>query len=119
MTHLYDSSYSDIEALIERCAPALMKSAAALPEDSVVRPEKRPKSTHAKRTGYLVISPEAAAMISRMHELSTPTIDIAASLGLSEPTVRDHIRKQVVKKRRSEADALRAAVASDVVAPSR
>lgn len=106
---LYDSSYSEIESLIARCAPLLMRNAAALPEDEDrgVRPEKRPKSTWDNRTGYSTISPEMSATIMSMQGEGRGLSQIAHDVGLHVETVKYHIRKKGVKNTAEETSALR------------
>lgn len=105
---LYDMS--EIESLIQRHAPALMRNAAALPED---REEPKPKRNTA-REKWIVVTPEVGAMIDRMHELGTGTTDIAAALGINYSTVRDRLRKVFVKNTAAQTKLLRSGPFSGV-----
>ena len=103
---LYGSSYGDIEALIARCAPKLMKSGSGLGAGAI-REEARPKSTPGKRTAYRLISPEMGEEIMAMYFLGRGKTEIAAHFRISAEAVRTHISQKIVKKSPEELSELR------------
>jgi hypothetical protein len=107
------STFSDIESLIERCAPVFMKRGSGTGSGDV-RAERRTKSAPGSRTGFKIISPEAAKYIMSQAALGKGPTEIAEHLRINAENVRTHLRKHGIKASPAKTKALRSSPYSGV-----
>jgi hypothetical protein len=94
MKCFYDSSFSEIESLLQRHCPAIMATAAKLDGDAAVRTERRPKSRPGARTVWRVISPEIGEGILAMHAKGRGSTEMANHYSVNESTIRTFLKKR-------------------------
>lgn len=101
---------NDIENLIARCAPALMRNATAIEHDAVGFRGKRPSA----QKGWKVLTPEMKATIMSLHANGMGKTDIAAEIRVNVETVTTFLRQNGVKTDKAAMKSLRSSPLSGV-----
>jgi hypothetical protein len=103
-----DSSMGELEALIQRHAPKMMKAGSGLGTGEI-RAESRPKRISGKPNGFVVVTDDMKKEIIAMAKQGWGPTDIGAHFRINDERVRAFIKgcKQIVKPSKEELSALR------------
>jgi len=85
---------ASIEAMIQKHAPAMMRSKDPLPDEGGIRPEARPKRTNKNRTSWKVISPDMEEGLLAMHAKGAGSTEMANHYAINESTIRTFLKKR-------------------------
>lgn len=107
---MYGSRMDEIESMIARLGPKLMRQANA-PGSGSQREESRPKKT-ATTKGSLLITPEIGRAILEMEKLGKGSTEIGEHFRIHAENVRTYLRKMGVKANPERTKALRSSAYS-------